>query len=370
MIELQLKPTIYSYDTCREFVEDLQVGADDLIITNQYIFDPNFKDLGLTCHVLFQEKYGMGEPSDEMAEAIYEDMPKDVKRIIGIGGGTVMDLCKLFVLKQVSPVLDLFDGKIPVEKEKELILIPTTCGTGSEVTNVSVMALVSRNTKKGIADNALYADKAVLIAQLLKTLPFKVFATSSIDALVHAVESALSPDSSASFRVFSYNAIELILKGYLQIRDHGPEARIPLMKDFLLASNWAGIAFSVPGCAAVHAMSYPLGAKYHVPHGESNYVMFTGVMNCYMSIKSDGEIAKLNRFIADILGCEPENVYAELEKLLNVILPKKALHEYGVKEEELPEFAKSVIENQQRLMKHSFVPLDYDKVYGIYKKLY
>lgn len=370
MIELQLKPTIYSYDTCREFVEDLQVGADDLIITNQYIFDPNFKDLGLTCHVLFQEKYGMGEPSDEMAEAIYKDMPKDVKRIIGIGGGTVMDLCKLFILKQVSPVLDLFDGKISVEKDKELILIPTTCGTGSEVTNVSVMALVSRNTKKGIADNALYADKAVLISQLLKTLPFKVFATSSIDALVHAVESALSPDSSASFRVFSYNAIELILKGYLQIRDHGPEARIPLMKDFLLASNWAGIAFSVPGCAAVHAMSYPLGAKYHVPHGESNYVMFTGVMNCYMSIKSDGEIAKLNRFIADILGCEPEHVYEELEKLLNVILPKKALHEYGVKEEELPEFAKSVIENQQRLMKHSFVPLDYDKVYGIYKKLY
>lgn len=370
MIELQLKPTIYSYDTCREFVEDLQVGADDLIVTNQYIFDPNFKDLGLTCHVLFQEKYGMGEPSDEMAEAIYKDMPKDVKRIIGIGGGTVMDLCKLFILKQVSPVLDLFDGKIPVEKEKELILIPTTCGTGSEVTNVSVMALVSRNTKKGIADNALYADKAVLISQLLKTLPFKVFATSSIDALVHAVESALSPDSSASFRVFSYNAIELILKGYLQIRDHGPEARIPLMKAFLLASNWAGIAFSVPGCAAVHAMSYPLGAKYHVPHGESNYTMFTGVMNCYMSIKSDGEIAKLNGFIADILGCEPEHVYEELEKLLNVILPKKALHEYGVKEEELPEFAESVIENQQRLMKHSFVPLDYDKVYGIYKKLY
>mgnify|MGYP000890806693 FL=1 len=259
MIELQLKPTIYSYDTCREFVEDLQVGADDLIVTNQYIFDPNFKDLGLTCHVLFQEKYGMGEPSDEMAEAIYKDMPKDVKRIIGIGGGTVMDLCKLFILKQVSPVLDLFDGKIPVEKDKELILIPTTCGTGSEVTNVSVMALVSRNTKKGIADNALYADKAVLISQLLKTLPFKVFATSSIDALVHAVEAALSPDSSASFRVFSYNAIELILKGYLQIRDHGPEARIPLMKDFLLASNWAGIAFSVPGCAAVHAMSYQIG---------------------------------------------------------------------------------------------------------------
>ena len=370
MIELQLKPTLYTYDTCKDFVEDLKIGKGDLIITNQYIYEPNFGDLDLQCAVIFQEKYGMGEPSDEMAEAIYKDMPKDVKRIIGIGGGTVMDLCKLFILKHVSPILDLFDGKVPVEKDKELILIPTTCGTGSEVTNVSVMALISRDTKKGIANDAMYADKAVLITQLLSTLPFKVFATSSIDALVHAVESALSPDSSASFRVFSYNAIELILRGYLKIRDEGPDARIPLMKDFLLASNWAGIAFSVPGCAAVHAMSYPLGAKYHVPHGESNYAMFTGVMNCYMSIKSDGEIAKMNRFIADILGCDPENVYAELEKLLNVILPKKALHEYGVKEEELAEFAESVMQNQGRLMAHNFVKLDYDKVYGIYKSLY
>lgn len=370
MIELQLKPTLYTYDTCKDFVEDLKIGKGDLIITNQYIYEPNFGDLDLQCAVIFQEKYGMGEPSDEMAEAIYKDMPKDVKRIIGIGGGTVMDLCKLFILKHVSPILDLFDGKVPVEKDKELILIPTTCGTGSEVTNVSVMALISRDTKKGIANDAMYADKAVLITQLLRTLPFKVFATSSIDALVHAVESALSPDSSASFRVFSYNAIELILRGYLKIRDEGPDARIPLMKDFLLASNWAGIAFSVPGCAAVHAMSYPLGAKYHVPHGESNYAMFTGVMNCYMSIKTDGEIAKMNRFIADILGCEPENVYAELEKLLNVILPKKALHEYGVKEEELAEFAESVMQNQGRLMAHNFVKLDYDKVYGIYKSLY
>ena len=132
MIELQLKPTIYSYDTCRDFAAELQLGAKDLIITNQYIFDPNFKELDLPCHVLFQEKYGSGEPSDEMAEAIYRDMPGDVNRIIGIGGGTVMDLCKLFVLKRVSPILDLFDGKTAIEKDKELILVPTTCGTGSD----------------------------------------------------------------------------------------------------------------------------------------------------------------------------------------------------------------------------------------------
>ena len=138
----------------------------------------------------------------------------------------------------------------------------------------------------------------------------------------------------------------------------------------MLASNWAGIAFSTPGCAAVHAMSYPFGAKYHVPHGESNYVIFIGVMNCYMSIKSDGEIARLNAFIAEILGCDVDHVYEELENLLNTILPKKALHEYGVTEEDLAEFADSVMKNQGRLMSHNFVELDYDKVYSIYKALY
>ena len=102
MIELQLKPTIYSYMTCKEF-EDLKVGTNDLIITNQYIFDPNFKDLGLKCHVIFQEKYGLGEPSDEMAEAIYHDMPKNIKRIYWYrwryGHG-----CVNYLPKQVSPV--------------------------------------------------------------------------------------------------------------------------------------------------------------------------------------------------------------------------------------------------------------------------
>lgn len=370
MIELQLKPMLYSYETCKEFVEELNVGEDDVMITNEYIYKPNFEKLHLKCTVIFQEKYGLGEPSDEMAEAIYRDLPQNYKRIIAVGGGTILDLSKVFSLKRCHPILDLFDGKIEPIKDKELVLVPTTCGTGSEVTNVAVFALISRHTKKGIAYDAMYGDKAVLITDLLKTLPSKVFATSSIDALVHAVESALSPDSSATFRVFSYNAIKLILEGYKKIRDNGSEARSPLMKDFLLAATWAGIAFSVPGCAAVHAMSYPLGSEFHVPHGESNYAMFTGVMKCYMKYKTDGEIATMNKFLANILDCNTDNVYIELERLLNTILPKKSLHEYGVTEEQLSEFAASVVENQQRLLKHSFIQMDYNKILAVYKSLY
>ena len=216
----------------------------------------------------------------------------------------------------------------------------------------------------------MYADSAVLVPELLSGLPFRFFATSSIDALIHAVESSLSPKGNEMTRMFGYKAIEMILTGYKKIAAEGPDARIPLLDDFLTASNYAGIAFGNAGCAAVHALSYPLGAKYHVAHGESNYAMFTGVMNNYMELKSDGEIARLNTFIADILGCDVKEVYPELEKLLNNLLPKKALHEYGVTEAELEEFTDSVLENQGRLMANNFVKLDRDRVLKIYREVF
>lgn len=374
MQQLLIRPTIHKFDTAKEFAEGFSLGKGDLILTNQYIYEPYFGSLGLSCDVIYQEKYGSGEPSDDMAEAIYADIyapgKEAPKRIIAIGGGTILDLAKLYALKQTSPILDLYDGRIPVEKDKKLILVPTTCGTGSEMTNISILALNSRGTKKGLANDQMYADDAVLILQLLEGLPDYVFSTSSIDALIHAIESSLSPKGNVYTKMFGYRAIEMIINGYKVIRDQGMEARKPLLADFMLASNYAGIAFGNAGCAAVHALSYPLGATYHVAHGESNYAMFTGVMKNYMELKTDGEIAVLNRFLADLLECPVRYVYEELEKLLNVLIPKKALHEYGVTEAQLSEFADSVMENQGRLMANNFVPLDRERVYKIYRELW
>jgi len=370
MKELFVRPTIWQFDTAAQFAEEFHLGKGDLVITNQYIYEPYFGKLNLSCDVLYQEKYGAGEPSDDMAEAMYRDVKGSYQRIIAIGGGTVIDISKLFALKNVSPIDDLYDGKLEIVKDKKLILVPTTCGTGSEVTNIAILALNRKGTKKGLAVDALYADDAVLIPELLEGLPFRFFATSSIDALIHAVESSLSPKGNATTRLFGYKAIDMILHGYMTIRDNGREALKPLLKDFLLASNYAGIAFGNAGCAAVHALSYPLGAKYHVAHGESNYAMFTGVMNNYMELRQDGEIAVLNQYIASILGCPVDRVYENLENLLNLLIPKKPLHEYGVTEEDLEAFTDSVLANQQRLLANNFVPLDRDRIYKIYRELY
>ena len=321
--------------------------------------------------VLFIGDYGRGEPNDEMVEAIAADIRKPYSRVIGIGGGSVLDIAKLFALKQTLPVTDLFDKILPAEKTKQLVLVPTTCGTGSEVTNISILEFKKRHTKFGLAADQLYADDAVLIPELLDGLPFTVFATSSIDALVHSTESYLSPKATAFTRAFSVQAMTSILTGFRTIRDQGKEVLPALLPDFCIASTMAGIAFGNAGCGAVHAMSYPIGAEFHVPHGESNYAMYTGVFRKYMQKQPDGDIAELNRIMAAAIGCSPDAVYDELETLLNSsILQKKALHEYGMTRAQIEEFTDSVIQNQQRLLGNNYVFLSRDELIEIYTGLY
>ncbi len=371
MKEFSLAPKIYMLETCDEFIENFSLGEKDLIITTEFLYDLYLKKFNLSSKVIFQEKYGLGEPTDEMIEKIYKEIKNfSYDRVVAIGGGTVIDIAKLFVLKNIFPLADLFNKKLPIVKDKKLIIIPTTCGTGSEVTNISIVNLLSLESKKGLAVEELFAEEAVLIFDLVKTLPLYIFATSSIDALIHAVESALSPKATEYSELFSYEAIRKIIKAYINIREEGLESRSKYIKDILIASNMAGIAFGNAGCAAVHAMSYPLGGKYHVPHGESNYAIFLGVMKYYNKNNPNGKIFKLDRELANILNCDLEKVYEKLEDLLNIFIPRKKLSEYGMKEEEIEEFTNIVINEQQRLMANNYIFLDKEAVYKIYKSLY
>ena len=371
MKEVILKSQISYYDTCAEFAKDFNLGSDDLVLTNEYIYNPYFGEMGLKVHTIFQEAYGSGEPTDIMVDAILEEAAKtDCKRIIAIGGGTVIDIAKIMAVSTGESLDSLYEAPDRIEKKRELVILPTTCGTGSEVTNISIVNRTRLGTKVGLVSPHMYADDAVLVPELLKGLPFGVFATSSIDALVHAVESSLSPKATPYTKLFGYKAIEMIIRGYQKIKAEGKEARLPIMKDFLIASNYAGIAFGSAGCAAVHATSYPLGGTYHVAHGESNYAMFTGVLKNYMEIRQDGEIAVMNQRLSKLLGCSVDTVYDQLDDLLGTILPKKPLHEYGVKPEDLEVFTKSVMEQQGRLMANNFVPLDAQRVLKIYQELF
>lgn len=374
MKALRIVPEISSFDTFREFCDDFAVGGGDVIVTIKPMYDKYIKPLGIDMPVLFFEDYGSGEPTDEMIDAIAADMKKySCDRIIAFGGGTIVDICKVLALAIPESAVKLFTGETAPVKERKLTVIPTTCGTGSEVTNVAIAELIPLNVKMGLAVEETYADDAVLIPEVLEDLPDYVFATSSIDALIHASESYLSPKASPFTMMYSLEAMRTILGGYMKILERGGssrENRKDLMKDFCFAATYAGIAFGNAGCAAVHAMSYALGAAFHVPHGEANYQLFTEVFKMYMKKEPDGRIAEINKIFADILGCDTDNVYDELENVLNRLIQKKPLREYGMTEEQIDEFTASTVKNQQRLLANNYVYLEDDEIRQIFASLY
>lgn len=351
----------------------------DLIITNERRYNQFIKPLGIEVPALFREKYGSGEPTDEMINKMAEDAAKyNYDRIIAFGGGTIIDIAKVMALrvpkseKGYSSV-ELLTGAVPAKKAKELIIIPTTCGTGSEVTNVAIAELKSLKVKKGLASDATFADKAVLIPETLEGMPDYVFATSSIDALIHATESYLSPKATHFTEMYSIKAIETILLGYMEILKRGgnkEENRKDLYKAFLIASTYAGIAFGNAGCGAVHALSYSIGGTFHVPHGEANYQFFTEVFKTYQKKMPEGKITALNSLIAAVTGCHPDEAYGELDNILGQFVNKKKLRDYGMTEAQIDEFTDMTITNQQRLLGNNYVPLSDAELREIFANLY
>ena len=366
-MSFSVHPVVEQYPTFAAYAAAHPLTEEVLILTNEFIYEPFLKASAGKSHVLFQERYGKGEPTDAMIDAIRGDMPEGVRTILAVGGGTVIDIAKLMIFGGTFTVDELYRGNVKAEKVRKLTAVPTTCGTGSEMTNVAVTALLKQNTKKGLALDAMYPDCAVLIPELVGTLPYKFFATSSIDAMIHAVESFVSPKANCFTEMFSRDALKLILGGYRFMQEKGREAWSEKAEDFLVGSNYAGIAFGNAGVGAVHALSYPLGGMYHIPHGESNMLMFTEVFRMYQKKQPEGKIVRLNEMLGEILGVPGEKALAELAELLEFVLPCGKLREYGVKEEDLPVFAQSVIEGQQRLLNNNYTPLSYEDMMEIYR---
>jgi len=217
--------------------------------------------------------------------------------IIGLGGGSSMDTAKLVALLAATPQgLDSIYG-IGLAKGPRLplVLVPTTAGTGSEVTPISIVTTATQE-KKGVVSSLLYPDLAVLDAELTVGLPPFVTAMTGIDAMVHAIEAYTSKikknplaDSLAreALRIMYVNLPRVLRNG------GDREARSAM----LAGSMMAGMAFANAPVAAVHALAYPLGGHFHVPHGHSNALVLAPVL-------------EYNRPSA-------EKLYAELAVLLN-----------------------------------------------------
>ena len=370
MKAFDIKTEIKEFDNFTAFADEAKIGNQDLILTGEHTYLEFIEPSGVEAQTLFREKYGKGEPTDSMINAILSELSgRKFDRIIAVGGGSIIDIAKAVAVAWEGADVDaLYEKGEKLKKEHRLIVLPTSCGTGSEVTNISVINRVSRGVKMGLAAKAMYPDEAVLITSLLDSLPYKIFATSSIDAMIHSVESFLSPNGCSFSRLFSKEALRMIVSSWDKtIANGGADAWKEYKAEFLRASTEAGIAFGYAGCAAVHALSYPLGSVYHIPHGQSNQLMFKDVMKKYKEKAAGGRINELEEILAGLLRVEPEDSLEGLYSLMDNILKKEPLRNFGVKEEDLEIFAGEVLKTQQRLLKNNYIALTEEDILDIYR---
>jgi alcohol dehydrogenase len=290
--------------------------------------------------------------------------------VLGLGGGSSMDVAKLIaVLCASEQPLDKMYGVGNVEGPRlPLVLIPTTAGTGSEVTAISIVT-TGATTKSGVVSPILYPDIALLDAELTLGLPPQATAATGIDAMVHAIEAYTSARLKNPLSdMLAKEALRLLYANLLPAcRDGKDRAAREAM---LLGATLAGQAFSNAPVAAVHALAYPLGGHFHVPHGLSNALVLMHVLR-YNAPAASALYAEL----ADVLGCGAPGDSAEakteafvqaMQTLVNETGIPRTLREVGVEESHLPMLASDAMK-QQRLLINNPREMTEDAAFEIYK---
>lgn len=219
------------------------------------------------------------EPTYEEAQAAadrFKDSGADF--IVAVGGGSVMDAAKLasVLATDAYGVKELLDHPGIAEKYVRTLMIPTTAGTGAEATPNAIVAVPEKELKVGIVNDHMIADYVILDAAMIKKLPAKIAASTGVDALCHAIECFTSNKKNPFSDLYALQAFEMIMKN-IEKACADPDA-LEEKQNMLLASFYAGVAITASGTTAVHALSYPLGGKYHIPHGVSNAMLLAPVM--------------------------------------------------------------------------------------------
>lgn len=331
--------------------KNLEASGFSLVIFDKVVADPPE-------HVLYE------------CVKIAKDAKADI--VIGLGGGSSLDIAKLVavLISSDQPLADMYGiGKVEGDR-LPLILVPTTAGTGSEVTNISILT-TGETTKMGVVSSQLYADYVLLDAELTVGLPQLHTAATGIDAMVHAIEAYTgqhkkNPMSDALAR----EALRL-LGGNLVTACKEPSNRTA-REAMLLGATLAGQAFSNSPVAAVHALAYPLGGHYHVPHGLSNALMLGPVLRYNAKAA-----APLYAELADVMGVKAEGdvdarsqAFVEhMQGLMDASGAPRRLRDVGVTDNSLAMLASDAMK-QTRLLINNPVEVKEEDALALYREAF
>ena len=292
--------------------------------------------------------------------------------VVGVGGGSVLDVTKLIAafINSQQQVEDCFGTGFIKQKGLWFACLPTTAGTGSEVSPNAILLDERDHLKKGIVSPFLIADVAYVDPKLTWTVPAKVTADTGMDALTHCIEAYTNKFAHPSVDIYALQGIRLIAANLEKAVKNGQdqEAREALA----FGSLYGGLCLGPVNTAAVHALSYPLGGEFHIPHGLSNAILLPSVMKFNMpaNIKRHAEVA-----IA--LGCQPGKNDEEtaqrgvdfIYQLADAVGIPKKLTDLGIPQTAVDGMAKAAMQ-VQRLLKNNPREVTEQDARDIYNSLY
>lgn len=293
--------------------------------------------------------------------------------IVGIGGGSVLDVSKLLsvLLHPHSPELDaLLAGEKPQQKITSL-LIPATAGTGSEATPNAILAIPEHNTKIGIISPVLLPDYVALFPELTTSMPAHIASSTGIDALCHLIECFTSTVANPISDNAALIGLHKLVRN-IELSVQEPQNLVAKL-EMLWASYYGGMAINHAGTHLVHALSYPLGGKYHLPHGVANAILLAPCMKVVRPY-AVAKFAQVWDLIpdADLTLSEDEKSYALVEWLAALVkrlqLPDN-LSALGVPQESICELTDAAL-NVKRLMNNAPCSVNHEQVQAVYRTLF
>ncbi len=292
--------------------------------------------------------------------------------VIGFGGGSSMDVAKMVALLANSdqPLDEMYGVNQARGARLPLALVPTTAGTGSEVTAVSILT-TGTDEKKGVVSPIILPDIALLDADLTLGLPPHITAATGIDAMVHAIEAYTSrnPNNNPISRTLARQALNLLGANIREVVSDG--ANLKARENMLLGSMLAGQAFANSPVAAVHALAYPVGSLFGVPHGLSNALVLEAVMR-FNAVECAAEYAELAPHVFPDIDTNRSTravVAAFIERLggLNAELGlETGLRHVGITADDIPKLALDAMK-QTRLLVNNPAKLQLEDAQRIYK---
>ena len=378
IVLLQPPKTVFGAGVVHNMPDDRLVQSSEKIlmlvalplVDRMAVIAERLRSFGKNVLVIFYQF--PGEPTFlQFDELLAQSTAFNPDLVVGVGGGSVLDSAKLLAALTGNNQVytDVVGVGLLTQRVKKLICVPTTSGTGSEVSPVAILLNEEANAKSGIVSEVLIPDASYIDPELTYGLPPKFTAETGIDALCHCIEAFTNKFAHPLVDVYALEGIKLVSANLLKAYQFGDdaEARAAMSK----ASMYGGLCLGPVNTHAVHCLSYGLGGKYHISHGLANAVLLPAVLRFNMDASPDRHAE-----VALAMGVEMQKTAEEtslrgiekIEELLNNCGIPRKLTDLGIVENDIESLADIAL-GVTRLLKNNPKPLCKEDIINIYRSI-